>query len=170
MNWIFDKDRLFNWTVNPGQPGLTDFLIFAMKYTFILFPIELALSGFGWGGLAIAVAIPLIEEQARVTWVFNAKDPMRTAVVFALLISAAELVLYGRVMDAFGTLSGLKEMIAVRLVPTGCHFLYSLIVYLFLNRKINVVLVWLSAFSLHFIFNEYYADEIAVFMKSASYL
>jgi hypothetical protein len=167
MRALFDRKCLLNRTVNPDQPGLADFFIFLLKYLCILLPLYSVLSKFGWGELAIAIIVPLMEEQARVTWVLHAKNSLRAAMVFAVLMSSSEFVLYGRVMGAFASSAGIAEFLSVRLVPSACHFLYSLLAYSLLRREMDVVRVWALISLTHFLFNELVAEWISISMRSS---
>lgn len=167
MERIFDKDFLFNWTVNPDKPGLADYLVFTVKYVCILAPFGFyAMSGHRFGDFAIALLVPFLEEQARVTWVHNAKDPWRAAMVFGVLIAVSELLLLGRISGGFASLDGFQQMIAARWLPSILHLVDSLIVFYLLRMKVNVVLVWLGVSSVHLVYNEFLADPFTDFMES----
>ncbi len=165
MKVLFDKKFLYNWTVNPDRPGLADFLVFSLKYACIALLVY-SLQIDRWLEFTVGILAPLLEEQARVTWMHNAKSPLRAGMIFAVLLAAAELLELGRISGGFATLSGFSELIAVRSVPSLSHVLDSLLVYVLLRRKINVVAVWLGVSLAHFLYNELLAQTITEFMKS----
>lgn len=117
MKVLFDKKFLYNWTVNPDRPGLADFLVFSLKYACIALLVY-SLQIDRWLEFTVAILAPLLEEQARVTWMHNAKSPLRAGMIFAVLLAAAELLELGRISGGFATLSGFSELIAVRSVPS----------------------------------------------------
>lgn len=61
---------------------------------------------------------------------------------------------------------GFTVLVAVRALPSICHFLYSLIVGAMLRRKTDVVVVWMTVASIHWIYNELLAEDITNFIET----
>ena len=173
MNWLFDKKFVYNWTVNPDNPGLTDFLVFIIKIGCI-------------GALAMVLLIPLVplrslhfffdvlvspilEEQARVHWMHNAKRALRAGVIFAVFIAFFEFWSSGIYSLSFETLHETSVLLAVRVIPTSAHLVYTLIGYRLIRRHTPVVLVWLACAATHIFFNAFIADPIGGWVEAYAY-
>lgn len=167
MDWLFDRKFVYNWTANPGRPGLADYLIFSVKYAIIVVAFFFALIGhpaaFETAGFLLA---PFIEEQARIYWMRQATAPLRAGLLFSVFISISELVeplLFSTTLAS--GVSGI-DTIAIRVVPTIFHFVFFFLGFSLLRRGISVVWVWLLCSALHLFFNEILAGRFASFVES----
>lgn len=166
MHLLFEKRFIYNWTVSPDKPGLTDFFLFSLKVS--LFGI-LTLATLGDTRHADVVGLmltPFIEEQARTCWMKNAKSALRAGLMFAVFISFFELaapVYFSR--DALDMRTFI-DLVAVRVVPTAMHFFYTFVGYQMLRRGFSAVRVWLVCAAIHLFFNEVLAMPIGDWVHS----
>jgi hypothetical protein len=156
---IFDKDFLFNWTVNPDKPGLADFILFILKYvliTLVLFAIGFSVAG-NAGVIAIgtsAVLVPsIIEEQARVFWTWHAQRKLRAGLLFAMFIALMEFVERVVYLGVARDVSSIAGLASARMVPTAFHFLLSVFAYILIVRGVSVGRVWMSCALAHALYN-----------------
>jgi len=172
VDWLFEKKFIYNWTVNPEDPGLTDFLVFIVKIGCI-------------SALAMVLLIPLVpsrslqffdvlvspilEEQARVHWMHNAKRALRAGMIFAVLIALFELWGSGAYSLSFETLRETSVLLAVRVIPTSAHLVYTFIGYRLIRRHTPVVRVWLVCVATHIVFNAFMADPIGGWVEAYAY-
>ena len=159
MERIFAKDFLFNWTVNPAKPGLADFLVFSLKYgliTLVLFVIGFSVAG-NEGVIAIgtsSVLVPsIIEEQARVFWIWHAQRKLRAGLLFAMFIALMEFVERVVYLGVARDISSIAELASARMTPTAFHFLLSVFAYVLIARGVAVGRVWMSCALAHALYN-----------------
>ena len=164
MVWLFDKKLVYNWTVNPDKPGLADFLMFCCKLALIgvlasvpfistpLLPLVVSLNE--------NIVSPVIEEQARLFWMYHAREALRAGMAFAVLLSIAEFLGSGHYSGSFESLHESMALVAVRAVPTLAHIAYTMMGYVLLRRQMPVVRVWLMVVAAHISFNVLIADAI----------
>lgn len=164
MVWLFDKKLVYNWTVNPDKPGLADFLLFCCKLALIgvlasvpfistpLLPLVVSLNE--------NIVSPVIEEQARLFWMYHAREALRAGMAFAVLLSIAEFLGSGHYSGSFESPHESMALVAVRAVPTLAHIAYTMMGYVLLRRQMPVVRVWLMVVAAHISFNVLIADAI----------
>lgn len=155
MNWFFDKKFIYNWSVNPANPGLADFFLFLVKYSIVgalVVTMFLPVDGVVAAAMIWAAAM---EEQALVFWVYHANQRLKAGLKFAILFSLVEFVAKGVTSDSFASYAGFIEMVSIRTMPSISHLLSALLAYVLIERRIPVFRVWLICASLHYVYNLY---------------
>jgi hypothetical protein len=90
----------------------------------------------------------------------HARRALRAGLLFAFMLSIAELAVSGRYSGSFVALYESVALVAVRIAPTLMHVAYTLIGYVLLRRQMPVVRVWLIFLAAHIFFNAFMADAI----------
>ena len=166
MDFLFDRRFLYNWTVNPDNPGLADFFAFFLKLSFIGVMTLFVLGDFQNIEALGFFLSPFIEEQTRVYWMKNAKAQLRAGLMFAVFISLFEFFTYAHVSQGFFSAPALIDAAAVRVVPTAMHFAYTVLGYQLLRSGASAFRVWLICATIHLLFNEVLATRVADWVQS----
>jgi hypothetical protein len=153
MEWMFGKDRLFNWTPNPERPGVGDALVFMLKNAILGAAFVSAFASFGHPVIGLLVWAAVIEEQAMVTWMKNADSPVRAAVFFRLSLIFVEYLLTGLPAGAFGSVVDAVSHLWERLLPTVLHLGMLVLGVALMQRHVPWFRIWLVCAVCHLAYN-----------------
>ena len=93
MTRFFSKDFWYNWSPNLENPGLGDYLVFSVKQLFFGLLFIAPFVAVGCGSLGLVIWSGASEEQARVTWMVNARRPLRAGFLFTIFIITAAVLI-----------------------------------------------------------------------------
>lgn len=153
MTRFFSKDFWYNWSPNLENPGLGDYLVFTVKQLFFGLLFIAPFVAVGYGSLGLVIWSGASEEQARITWMVNARRPLRAGVLFTIFIITAEFIL-----DSLTTYlrSGLDEVFSFSpsdFLPEMMHSLIFFIGFILLSRGVAAFRAWIVCASIHSFYN-----------------
>ena len=149
MTRFFSKDFWYNWSPNLENPGLGDYLVFSVKQLFFGLLFIAPFVAVGCGSLGLVFWSGASEEQARVTWMVNARRPLRAGFLFTIFIITAEFIL-----DSLTTYlrSGLDKVFLFSpsdFLPEMMHSLMFFIGFILLSRGVSAFRAWIVCASFH---------------------
>lgn len=153
MDWLFDKRFIYNWSVNPDDPGLTDFALFLVKYSIVGALVVTIFSAVDGVVAAAMVWAAAMEEQALVFWIYHAKRRLKAGLTFAILFALVEFVAKGVTLGSFASSAGVIQLFLMRAMPSMSHLLSALMAYVLIDKKVPVFRVWLICAVLHYAYN-----------------
>jgi hypothetical protein len=153
MEFVFDKKFVLNWTPNPARPGAADAIVFILKYSILGGGFVTIFAVVGYPVAALILWASAVEEQAMVTWMKNAVDPFRAAVILRMTLIGSEFIFFGLPVGAFGSVSNVVSHFQERAIPTAVHLSLLCLGYVLMQRRLSWTKIWFSCAAGHLFYN-----------------
>lgn len=153
MNRFFEKEFFYNWSPNPVDPGLGDFIVVFIRIVGVGLLFVSIFHVFGLAYFAATLWAGLAEEQARVTWIFNAERRVKAGLNFAIMISLAEMLISGIPVKAFESLPAFRDHLLGEISSSGLHLVATAIAVIALQRGASPAPAWFLCAACHLAYN-----------------
>ena len=161
VHWLFKREFIYNWTINPDNPGLIDFFIFLLKYGFLGFLFCIPFVPFDQVELALKIWAATMEEQALVFWIYNSSHKIKSGFKFALLLSFTEVLINGFRIENLTNFNEFYNYFLFRIPATIGHIFSAILIIILLKNKLRVTYVWIISVVIHFSYNEFISPLIS---------
>lgn len=153
MNRLFNSEFWYNWTPNPGDPGLGDSIIFLIRNLFFGLLFCMPFVAIGHADVGTLLWSSASEEHARLTWMVNAKRMLKAGVLFAVFLALFESLAMAIPTGAFESVGALVPLVAGQVPPTLFHLSATLLGYVLLSRGVSPPRAWLLCATIHLLYN-----------------
>jgi hypothetical protein len=153
LNRFFEKEFFYNWSPNPVEPGLGDFIVVFIRNVVVGLLFVSIFHVFGLAYFAATLWASLAEEQARVTWIFNAERKVKAGLNFAIMICLAEMLISGIPVKAFESLTAFREHLCREIGASVLHLVATVIALIALQRGASPARAWFLCAACHLAYN-----------------
>lgn len=153
MSRLFNIGFWYNWTPNPGNPGLGDSIVFLIRNLFFGLLFCMPFVAIGHADVGSILWSSASEEHARLTWMVNAKRMLKAGILFAVFLAFFEFLAMAILTGAFESVEALVSLGAGQVPPTLLHLSATALGFVLLSRGISPPRAWLFCATVHLFHN-----------------